>query len=99
MTQIDPYKTNLIPLSAIYIKTRSLTIHEIHQTSREIKFIEIIFFYNITFIFVNVTYEQACGTPTRSKISPIPTQYVMDDLIDLYLRSLSFDTPSLVTSK
>lgn len=61
------------------------------------KFLEIVdFIFQTTYFqFNNNYYKQILGTPMGATISPIASQYVMDDLLDTCIPKLSFQLPFL----
>ena len=52
-------------------------------------------FNNTYFSANNKIYKQVFGTPMGSKISPIISQYVMDDLLENCIPKLSLELPFL----
>lgn len=65
------------------------------QKDQFLKLIRFIF-DTTTFSFNNIYYKQIFGSPMGSKLSPIISQYVMDDLINECLSKLNFNLPFLI---
>lgn len=78
------------------IKKHWLNISEHTNISQKI-FLEILqFIFDSTYFrFQNIFFKQILGTPMGATISPIIAQYVMDDLLNECIPTLSFEMPFL----
>lgn len=68
-----------------------------HTTFNKKQFLELIEFILDTtyFKYNNVFYKQILGTPMGATVSPIISQYVMDDLLEAVVPKLNFQPPFL----